>query len=230
MQLLDGIRHVSFDLWLTLIRSRPEFKPLRNELFARHFGVHKPVPEIAAAFRHFDQLFNLINEKAGGNVHYTEMLYVILDYLGVPVAQISADAMDQYYRKMEILFYENHPLLIDPNTIAVLDMLKEKDCTINILSNTGFILGNTLKQLLVMLGIADYFSFQLYSDEMGNSKPSPKVYAQVLDETQKLKPLFKEEVLHVGDNPVADLGGARQFGFRSVLLDKDNTLRNLFLN
>jgi putative hydrolase of the HAD superfamily len=230
MQLLDGIRHVSFDLWLTLIRSQPGFKPLRDELFARHFGIPRPLPEITAAFRHFDQLFNLINEKAGGNVHYTEMLYVILDYLGVSIDQIPADAMDSYYRKMEMLFFENHPVLIDPHTIAVLDALKEKGCTINILSNTGFILGSTLRQLLTMLGIADYFSFQLYSDEIGNSKPSPMVYERVLGETRKIRPVDKEEVLHVGDNPVADLGGARGFGFRSVLLDKDNTLRNLFLN
>ncbi len=230
MWLQEGIRHVSFDLWLTLIRSNPVFKPLRDKLFARYFGIRQPVAAVTAAFRHFDLLFNQINERAGGNVSYAEMLYVILDHLRVPLAEVPRDAMEGYYRQMEQLFYEHHPSLIDPGTIAVLERLRAAGCTINILSNTGFIQGNTLRPVLATLGIADYFSFQLYSDEMGHSKPSQKAFEQVFDETQKLGSLTKEEILHVGDNPVADLNGARQFGFRAALLEEGRTLQHLFLN
>ncbi len=46
------------------------------------------------------------------------MLYVILDHLGVPVDRVPQDVMDNYYRKMEALFYEYHPVLIDPETVA----------------------------------------------------------------------------------------------------------------
>lgn len=230
MEPLNGIRHVSFDLWLTLIKSNPAFKPLRNELFARYFGIPKNTEEVSQAFRHFDQLFNQINERAGGNVHYTEMLYVILDHLGISIDEVPEDAMAGYYVEMEQLFFKHHPVLISPDTIDVLNRLKDKDCTINILSNTGFILGKTLRPVLQELGIADYFSFQLYSDEMGNSKPSLKVYEQVFVETKKIKSLTKEEVLHIGDNKIADVEGARKYGFKSMILDDANTLKKIFLN
>lgn len=230
MELLNGIRHVSFDLWLTLIKSDPAFKPLRNELFASYFGIQKKSEEVTQAFRHFDLLFNQINERAGGNIHYTEMLYVILDHLGISIHEVPEDAMAGYYVEMEQLFFKHHPILISSVTIDVLNGLRDKDCTISILSNTGFILGKTLRPVLQELRIADYFSFQLYSDEMGNSKPSLKVYEKVFAETQKIKLLTKEEVLHIGDNKIADVEGARKYGFRSMILDDANTLKKIFLN
>lgn len=230
MQLMNGIQHVSFDLWLTLIKSNPEFKPLRNKLFAKHFAVQQPEDAVTKAFRHFDILFNQINERAGGNVHYTEMLYVILDNLGVPIAQVSDEAMLSYYKEMEKLFYDFHPQLIDAQTIDVLKSLQDKGCSINILSNTGFILGATLRPLLGILKIEEYFDFQLYSDEMGNSKPSSKVYHQVFVAGNKIKTLTKSDILHLGDNAIADVQGAAQYGFKSAIIDRTNTLSKIFLN
>lgn len=230
MEILNGIKHVSLDLWLTLIKSNPAFKPLRNELFARYFGIQKNGEEVTLVFRHFDQLFNQINERAGGNIHYTEMLYVILDRLGIPIDKVPEDAMAGYYIEMEQLFFKHHPMLISSATTDVLNRLKDKNCTINILSNTGFILGKTLRPVLQELGIADFFSFQLYSDEMGYSKPSSKVYERVFIETKKIKSLSKEEVLHIGDNKIADVDGARKYGFQSMILDDVNTLKKIFLN
>ena len=230
MASMNGIKHVSFDLWLTLIQSNPEFKPLRNKLFAKHFAVQKTDEEVAMAFRHFDILFNQINERAGGNLHYTEMLYVILDNLGVPIAQVADEAMMSYYKDMEKLFYNFHPQLIDAQTIAVLKSLQDKGCSINILSNTGFIVGATLRPLLGILKIAEYFDFQLYSDEMGSSKPSLKVYNEVFIESNKIKALEKDNILHLGDNVIADVQGAAQYGFRSAIIDRTNTLSKIFLN
>jgi len=230
MQLLNGIRHVSFDLWLTLIKSDPAFKPARNKLFAQHFGIARTLTEVADAFRRFDLLFNQINERAGGNLHYTEMLYIILDHLGLPVREVPDEAMEAYYAAMEQLFFYYPPLLTDAGIPSLLERLSEQGCTINILSNTGFILGRSLRPLAEQLGIGPYFSFQLYSDEMGCSKPSAKVYDAVWQEAQKIRPVSKEQILHVGDNPVADAAGARSFGFRSGLLQPGSTLSNLFLN
>jgi len=230
MALMNGIKHISFDLWLTLIKSNPEFKPLRNKLFAKHFAVQQPEEAVTKAFRHFDILFNQINERAGGNVHYTEMLYVILDNLGVPIAQVADEAMLAYYKGMEKLFFDFHPQLIDAQTIDVLKSLQDSGCSINILSNTGFILGASLRPLLGILKIEEYFDFQLYSDEMGNSKPSLKVYNEVFIESNKIKALEKDNILHIGDNAVADVQGAAQYGFRSVLIDDVNTLSKIFLN
>jgi putative hydrolase of the HAD superfamily len=206
------------------------FKPLRNELFARFFGVKKSADEVTFVFRHFDLLFNRINERTEGNVHYTEMLYVILDHLGIAIDDVPESAMEAYYMEMEQLFFEHRPHLISAETADILKRITDNGCTINILSNTGFILGKTLRPLLEQLDVEQYFSFQLYSDEMGNSKPSQKVYETVFRETQKIKELSKNAVLHIGDNTFADVEGATRFGFRSALIDETNTLKKIFLN
>ncbi|WP_118975172.1 HAD family hydrolase [Taibaiella koreensis] len=230
MALLEGIRHISFDLWLTLICSNPEYKSRRAVLMAQHFGVRRSDAEVQEVFTYHDRLFNRINERAGGNVQYSEMLYVILDRLGVPPDAIEEEAMTAYYQKAELLFFEHMPRLLDTGTAGILEALRAKGHTLSILSNTGFILGRTLRPVLERLGIAVYFDFQLYSDEIGSSKPSFKAYGQLMEASARLRPLEKEELLHVGDNPIADLEGARRFGFRSALLEQDATLRNLFLN
>lgn len=231
MTLLKGLKHVSFDLWLTLIKSDPVFKPLRNELFARHFAVQQPAEAVTQAFRYFDLLFNRINEKTGGNLQQTEMLYLILDHLGVDVETVTDELMQAYYREMEQLFFRHHPQLIDKHTLAVLRRIRDRGCSVNILSNTGFILGSTLRQLLPVLGIAEYFDFQVYSDETGCSKPSADMYDHVWSRVRQYGPVEKEEILHVGDNAVADYKGAQLFGFRSALVDThNNLLSNLFSN
>ncbi|PSK90683.1 HAD family hydrolase [Taibaiella chishuiensis] len=231
MELLRGLKHVSFDLWLTLIKSDPVFKPLRNQLFARYFDISRPAETVTQAFRYFDLLFNRINEKTGGNLQQTEMLYLILDHLGVSIETITAGDMQGYYHEMEQLFFRHHPQLIDKGTVTVLQAIKDQGCSVNILSNTGFILGSTLRQLLPVLGIGSYFDFQVYSDETGCSKPSADMYDQVWTRVKQYGTVVKEEVLHVGDNAIADYNGAQQFGFRSVLVDtQHNLLSNLFSN
>ncbi len=231
MELLKGLKHISFDLWLTLIKSDPVFKPLRNELFARHFDIQKPADEVTAAFRYFDLLFNRINEKTGGNLQQTEMLYLIMAHLGVDIEQVTEYDMTAYYRDMEQLFFTHHPQLIDAATIRVLQAIREKDCSVNILSNTGFILGSTLRQLLQVLQLEPYFDFQIYSDEVGCSKPSADMYSHVFATVNRQRQVRKEEILHVGDNEIADYNGAQQFGFRTALIDTHkNILSNLFSN
>jgi putative hydrolase of the HAD superfamily len=229
MHTLDGIQHISFDLWLTLIKSNPEFKPLRNQLFARHFDIQRDPEDVAMAIRHFDLLFNNMNERTGRNVHYSEILYVILDYLGTPIDKISANDMEAYYQQMETLFFAFPPVLIDANTKHILQIVRDKGITLNILSNTGFILGNTLRKLLNHLDMEPYFCFQIYSDEMGHSKPSEIVYGRVFQELQSIKTLSKQAVLHIGDNQIADVQGAANFGFQSLLIDSKNTLSKIFL-
>ena len=230
MQQLENLKHISFDLWLTLIRSNPEFKPLRNKLFLDFFGIKKGLDEVSEAFLHYDQLFNRINEKTGRNVHYSEMLFVILDHLGIDTELVGKEDMALYYGQMEILFFNHHPLLLNKDTASILDKIRDSGCGINILSNTGFILGKTLRTLLQTLEIGHYFDFQLYSDETGYSKPSQLFYEQVFTAANNPGIIKKHEVLHVGDNKIADIEGATRFGFKAALIDDQNTLSKIFLN
>lgn len=211
-------RHISFDLWLTLIRSNPEFKPRRNALFRDFFAIDKPLDEVSAVIRKFDVLTNSVNEKVGRNFHTHEIYYLILDGLGVDIETINTTQLNGFYDAAEALMMQYKPLLLHDSIPTFFEGLKQQGITTNILSNTAFIKGRSLRRVLAGYGLEDSFAFQAYSDETGYSKPAVEMYAHAYNNILTLGDIKKEEVLHVGDNAVSDYNGALQFGFNAFLL------------
>ncbi len=230
MQHAGGIRHLSLDLWLTIIRSDPAFKPARARLAIRHFGIAASEEKVLETFQHFDKLFNAVNEKTGCNLHLFEMLYVILAQLGVDVEGLPVTRLEAFYVASEGLFFEHHPRLMDGAVPDVLRSLRGEGLTVSLLSNTAFILGRTLRKLMPRIGLEDCFDFQLYSDETGHSKPATEMYAMLYRRAAELRPLQPSEILHIGDNRIADYDGARAAGMQAALLVPDEqTLSSLLL-
>jgi len=213
----DRYRHISFDLWLTLIKSDPRFKQKRNELLKQHFGIVAGEPGIAECVRKHDILFNTINEKTGKNIDTEEMWWMILHALEVDLASVSTTAIADFEAKAEELFFQYPPVLIDENTADVLAMLRHRDITLSILSNTAFIKGRVLRKLLHELDIAKHFHFQVYSDEVGYSKPHRRIFDCMYREADAIRSLGVHEILHIGDNPVADVQGADDYGITGAL-------------
>lgn len=209
--------HFSFDLWLTLIKSHPEFKAKRVELFSSFFDVKKTIDEVEKVVKYYDDLCNSINEVIGGNVDTFEIYLLILNALEVDVKQLNKDQLNQFYQKSEDLFLEYKPVVIFENLHQFFDEIKNQGKTINILSNTGFIKGKTMRKFLISENLDQYIDFHIYSDEMNCSKPDPKIFQEV----KNLLPnqdLDVKQVLHIGDNPFADYKGAKDFGFNAHLL------------
>lgn len=209
--------HFSFDLWLTLIKSHPEFKAKRVELFSSFFDVKKPIDEVAKVVKYYDDLCNSINEVIGGNVDTFEIYLLILNALEVDVKQLNKDQLNQFYQKSEDLFLEYKPVVIFENLHQFFDEIKNQGKTINILSNTGFIKGKTMRKFLISENLDQYIDFHIYSDEMNCSKPNPIVFQEVKN-LIKNKDLKMNQILHVGDNPDADYKGAKDFGFNAHLI------------
>jgi putative hydrolase of the HAD superfamily len=222
-------RHISFDLWLTLIKSDPRFKQGRNELLKQHFGIRLDDTVIAECVRKYDILFNTINEKTGRNIDSDEMWWMILHDLGVDLQQTSSSAIAGFETKAEKLFFQYPPVLIDEKTADVLSMLRRHDITLSTLSNTAFIRGRLLRKLLQELNIADHFHFQVYSDEVGYSKPHPGIFHSLYQEAGNIRPVAMDEIVHIGDNPVADVKGANDFGITGILFSyQTNKLSDCF--
>lgn len=209
--------HFSFDLWLTLIKSHPEFKAKRVGLFASFFDIDKPVEEVAKVVKYYDDLCNTINEVIGGNIDTFEMYLLILGSLDVDVKQLDKEKLNQFYAKSEELFLEYKPVVIFENIHQFFDEIKNQGKTINILSNTGFIKGRTMKKFLIEENLDQYIDFHIYSDEINCSKPNPLVFQEVRN-NMKNQDLPMHQILHVGDNPIADYKGAKDFGFSAHLL------------
>ena len=211
-------KHFSFDLWLTLIKSNTEFKSKRNLLFKDYFQVESKIEKVNEVVRYYDVLCNNINEKVGLNFDTFEIYYLILNALEVNLEKIEKSKLLDFYNETELLFMKFKPELIYPNIHLLFKDIKEDGKTINITSNTGFIRGLTLSKLLNFYDLNNYFSFQIYSDEVGFSKPNKEIFNLVFDSINKITTIEKKEILHIGDNIIADYNGAINFGFDAFLI------------
>ena len=209
--------HFSFDLWLTLIKSHPEFKAKRVELFSSFFEVSKPIEEVAKVVKYYDDLCNTINEVIGENVDTFEIYLLILGALNVDLKQLNKEKLKEFYLKSEQLFLEYKPVVIFENLHQFFDEIKNQGKTINILSNTGFIKGTTMRKFLIGENLDQYIDFHIYSDELNCSKPNPLIFQEVKNRI-KNQDLLLDQILHIGDNPIADYKGAKDFGFNAHLL------------
>jgi putative hydrolase of the HAD superfamily len=63
--------------------------------------------------------------------------------------------------------------------------------------------------------LEEYFDFQIYSDECGFSKPNKKIFDLIHKEMPNMD---KTQILHVGDNEIADYKGAIEYGFKAHLI------------
>lgn len=211
-------KHISFDLWLTLIKSNTEFKKKRNLLFKDFFEVDYSIDKVTEVVRYYDVLCNNINEKTGFNIDTFEIYYFILNALNVNSNDIEIEKLSQFYKETEFLFMKFKPDLIYTEIELLFKEIVEQEKTISILSNTGFIKGETLRKLMSYYDLENYISFQIYSDETGFSKPNKEIFQLVYNQIESLKSIAKKEVIHIGDNKIADYNGAIKFGFNALLI------------
>jgi len=230
---MPNFKHYSFDLWLTLIKSNPSFKIQRAKYFHAHYnGLNKPIEEINSVFRNVDLMVNGINEKSGLNIDAEEMYLIVISIINNYSPDFSKVAIDELYLEMETLLLENMPVLYSSDTLKILRDIKESgNCTMSLLSNTGFIKGVTLRKVLKQLQLDTVLDFQLYSDEFRMSKPNPKFFQLLIDSIDKEKHsnLGHHDILHVGDNPIADCFGAEQAGINSLLINSNHLRINHLL-
>ncbi len=226
-------KHYSFDLWLTLIKSNPNFKKERALFFHKNFNSKKKnIEEVEKSFRQVDIICNSINEKTGKNIDADEM-YLMVIYLINDSSDIFSDINLEYlYQEMENMVFNFLPIIYSNETPALLNRIKQtQKSTIGILSNTAFIKGQTLRKVLEKLQIAQYFDFQLYSDEVGISKPNKSFFdimIQTVISKHTQNAISMNEIIHIGDNPKADIEGGLMAGISVFQINSNNyTILNL---
>lgn len=217
---------------MTLIRSHASYKAKRADLFRSFFSLEAFAPEkVAAVVREADVLINNMNEITGRNVHTFEMYLLCLHLLGIDIKSVHPDKLEEFYSLSEALFFQYPPLPLYTDTTQLLAALQRQGITTNLLSNTGFIQGRTLRKLMTQWGWDTLFAFQLYSDETGCSKPDVQMFNRMLDKAAMLHTdLAPGEVWHLGDNQIADVQGAQRLGISATLTDITHNPLNKLLN
>lgn len=217
------IKHISFDLWMTLIRSHPEFKLRRAQLIIDMFGLKDcRAHEIDTFVRKVDKVFdrkNMISgQKLSANKMYCKVLQKVLPQTEIVTEEKAIDLR----KRSDELFVKYSPVFLNDDIKSILFGLNERGYTLNLSSNTGFVEGDILRSVLDKMGILDCFHFLVFSDEINASKPSSHFFEVV----HKQSSVAKNEILHIGDNPKADYMGAKSFGFEALLITEDNYTLN----
>lgn len=213
------IKNISFDLWMTLIRSHPEFKLKRAELIADTFNIKNISPkEIDSFIRSVDNVFDRYNMISGKKLSANKMYQKLLEKLVSKETSVTLDIAISLRKEADDLFGQYQPVFLNENIHQILSQLKEEGYVLNLSSNTGFIEGETLRTTLANMGILQYFDFLIFSDEINASKPSSHFFQHVYDHIN----VPKNAVLHIGDNPKADYQGAKNFGFNALLITDPN--------
>lgn len=221
---MENLKHYSFDLWLTLIKSNPLFKRQRSHIFYQEYNaLNKPLEEVEYIFRQVDTMCNNINESTGKNIDAEEMYLMVISQINDNKICLGDIDINALYVRTENLLFDFLPLLYSDDIPAILAHIKQRqNCTTNILSNTGFIKGVTLRKVLNELNISQYFDFQLYSDETGLSKPNKAFFQMLLDRVAAFGPIELNQIIHIGDNIKADILGAERAGISSFQVNSNN--------
>ena len=204
---LAGVRAVTFDLWLTLIRDRDSALVWQQrvdalggvlgvdarrarELLRTAYGVHRdawddghalPLPLVA------DVVLRAAGRAPDPGLHSA--------VLGAFDAPTSADGV-------ELL----------PGAAAALAALPAAGLPVGLVCDTGFTSGAGLRRVLAGLGLLDAFTVLVFSDETRVPKPGARPFRAALAALGAAP----AEVVHVGDLRRKDVAGARGVGMRTV--------------
>jgi putative hydrolase of the HAD superfamily len=126
-------------------------------------------------------------------------------------ARLSPDVLaalvDAYARPMLLV-----PPAVDDGALDAMRKLSAAGYTLAVVSNTMRTPGATLRRVLERYGLLACFAHTAFSDELGVRKPDPAIFHAVL----RALGAVPGEAIHVGDDPVLDVQGARAAGMRVV--------------
>ncbi len=225
------MKHFSFDLWLTIIKSNPIFKSKRVTTFHEHYNFsNHSEKEIKSVFRKVDLMCNQVNESVGFNLDTKEMYLMVLYLLNENSIDYREIDINKLYDEMENLVLSYPPVILNQNIVPILQILKEKNKTVSLLSNTGFIEGKTINKILKKLDLIKYFDFEIYSDEQNLSKPNQMLFEIVFKKTCEIheSSLKTKDIMHIGDNLIADIQGAQNYGMSTFQVSDEHSFEKLY--
>ena len=208
---MNNMRHIFFDLDNTLWDHRKNAYLTIKELFNQQ----KITEKYGIDFESFHQVYHDINERLWEQIRDGE---IDKDYLrkhrfydsflsfGIDDVQLS-DYFEHHFLD-EILNYNE---LVD-GAIDLLDYLRNKGYIMHIISN-GF--QEVTERKCILSGISDYFETITSADSIGLRKPRPEIF----DYSLNLAKAAKEESIMIGDDWIADVKGAQNFGMDVIFFD-----------
>lgn len=205
------IKHISFDVWNTLVTANPLYAQERTKIIAGVANIK--LHEADAAYTHV-KIF-LDNEAEDGRCGSVHRAWNTLGHrLG-----LNNHEREQVRLACEEAF-KHFPPHMD---IELIDQLIPlcSDYELSIKSNTNFISGKVLSEA-VGFDTMPWWSFTHFSDEMRLCKPDVRFFDETL-RSSGIPLLTFKEIMHVGDNPVCD-GSVVDYGMKLCLVNNPQHL------
>jgi len=223
------IAAITFDFWDTLAaddsdeQKRAQLgllsKPCeRARLFVQHITdrySHISPEDAAVAYEAANRQFRQEWHTEYRTPSVATRLYYAYEHLGLkPKPGHYARIMDEI--DMLVLEIETMEVRIPPNFVSgvhyTLQRLSE-EYKLGIVSDTIHTHGRGLRHLLATAGILPYFTYLVFSDEVGISKPAAAVFRHAavgLD-------VPPNQIVHIGDRESNDVVGPHKIGMKSIL-------------
>lgn len=197
------IKAVIFDLFGTLVDADNLFKPISIELSVESNIDYDEIEGVVRKF--YDNVFEGHHDKEFKPERY---YYKILFNKLRPLYGLTESS--NFYVD---LMYETFTRLQKYDDIGILNYLKENDYKIGIVTNadTYFV-----KKVLENNGIE--YDDLIISEDIKLYKPNSRIFEASLNNLG----IEKDEAIFVGDNYTADYLGARDFGMKALLIDRNN--------
>ena len=212
------VETVTLDLWGTLLHDGPasdnRYKKRRMADFSTLLGAAGFSVSASSLDRGYDESGAYLSRvwsrhRDVPGVDHVRAILAALDPSmprRVPPALLSA-LLDAYSRPILLL-----PPAVDEGALAALEALKGSGYKLALVSNIMRTPGATLRELLRRFRLLDYFEQMTFSDEAGIRKPAPEIFALTL------RAIGGDAAtsVHVGDDPILDVQGAKVAGMRVI--------------
>ena len=109
------------------------------------------------------------------------------------------------------------PPAVDPGARVALETLAAEGARLAVISNTMRTPGEVVRQVLDKTGLLPLFRVLTFSDECGIRKPASGIFLRTLKDLD----VPPEAAVHVGDDAILDVEGARDAGMAAIQVTVD---------
>jgi HAD superfamily hydrolase (TIGR01509 family) len=214
------IRAVTLDLWGTLFLDGPasddRYKRQRLAgIQAALAGVGITVPPAqldrgyAAAARWLGELWQM-NRDVSVREYVVALLKAVDAALPGRLSAETMAALISAYASPALMA----PPAVDPGARGALETLAAEGACLAVISNTMRTPGEVVRQVLDKAGLLPLFRVLTFSDECGIRKPASEIFLRTLKDLD----VPPEAAVHVGDDAILDVEGARDVGMGVILV------------
>ena len=218
-----AIRAVTLDLWGTLFLDGPgsddRYRRPRlvgmQAVLARA-GIAVTLDRLDRAYAttgHWLAKLWQVNRDASVREHVGAMLKALDATLPDRLSPETMTEMVRAYASPALLA----PPAVDQDARAALESLAAGGALLAVISNTMRTPGEVVRQILDRSGLLPLFRVSIFSDECGIRKPARAIFLRALKDLG----VPAEHAVHVGDDSILDVEGARDAGMAAIQVTPD---------